>query len=83
MSGNSQIGAYMPKYRKMLICLAVIAISGYGFYKLHTLDNKIMQLQQQNTDLENRLNLVSDALATNVELVDRLEAIISKKGVNQ
>ena len=71
----------MLKYFVFII-IVIVAISSYGFYKFQNINNEVILLQVKNTELENRLDLISDALATNIEQVDRLETIVSKEGVN-
>jgi len=46
--------------------------------RIEMLEDAVKELQEKNAELEDRLNLMSDALATNIELVDRIEARIGK-----
>lgn len=46
--------------------------------RIEILEDAVKELQEKNAELEDRLNLMSDALATNIELVDRIEARIGK-----
>lgn len=46
--------------------------------RIEMLEDAVKELQDKNAELEDRLNLMSDALATNIELVDRIEARIGK-----
>lgn len=42
--------------------------------RISYLEQTVKELQEKNIELEERLNYISDALSTNIELVDRLEA---------
>ena len=42
--------------------------------RISYLEQNVKELQEKNIELEERLNYISDALSTNIELVDRLEA---------
>lgn len=44
------------------------------YSRIDILENAVKDLQEKNIELEERLNYMSDALSTNIELVDRLEA---------
>jgi hypothetical protein len=44
------------------------------YSRIDILENAVKELQEKNIELEERLNYMSDALSTNIELVDRLEA---------
>lgn len=42
--------------------------------RISYLEQNVKELQEKNIELEERLNYISEALSTNIELVDRLEA---------
>jgi len=42
--------------------------------RISYLEQTVKELREKNIELEERLNYMSDALSTNIELVDRLEA---------
>lgn len=44
------------------------------YSRIDILEQAVKELQEKNVELEERLNYMSDALSTNIELVDRLEA---------
>ena len=68
------IGIFAIVYIVSSISTATAQVNPSNDSRIEMLEQSVKELQEKNSDLEDRLNYMGDSLGTTIELVDRLEA---------